>query len=597
MRRSSVPPSEPARRGETAAGAPTRRRRRLPIEIVGTTLAVVVALGLLIWGRAPATPTPASSASAAPSAAPAAPTPITALPAPTDCNAAALAEYKTGIQALHDGIWERAHRSFERAVAADDRCAEAHLRLVMTGQGRATASEVRKVYLHAAMLRTQLSERDQGILDALDPIVRSDPANHREYRERLAALALRWPGDAEIAYLDADQTDSPSHMLESAERALRIDPSYSDAWQTKGRALAQAGKTRDALDVLDRCLAASPNSVDCVRERIAQLRRIGRCAEMAKDARTWNARDPGTASGYLMLAEALASDGGPREAVSEALHQRWPKLDAAERAQRELFEGAQLDALGGDFEAAAEKAKALSRLVEADANYEPHVRPASVQLGLLAETGQPDQAAQIAAEFLKRKAAWSSTLTPDSLDVALYSFEPRLLTAARRGGPAPMTLAAFNAARDAWAAATEDAGILHKEVLWAFGFAMPVETAAEAGAALASMPPRLLASEGYLHAPADLSGAFVGHALLLAGRADEAVAFLRVATRSCFALDDPFVHTRAFLWLGEALEQQKDKDGACAAYRRVEDRWGKARPRSMTAAEAQRRALALKCPR
>jgi serine/threonine protein kinase/tetratricopeptide (TPR) repeat protein len=591
--RSSAPPSEAARRGPTSS-AKAARRRKLPLEIVWTTLAVAAALGVLLWGSGPrVTPPPAPTASVASVEAPPAPTPITALPAPTDCNATALAAYRAGMQALHDGIWEQAHRSFAQAVAADESCAEAHLRLVMTGQGRDSASEVQKVYLRAVTLRAQLTERDRGVLHAFEPLVRSDPANHRACRERLAELSRHFPGDAEIAILDAVQADDPAHMLERAERGLGIDPGYSDAWQTKGRALAAMGRTADALATFDQCLTAAPNSADCLRERISYFRRTGRCAEMARDARTWNARDPTTASGYLTLAEALATDSGPREAVDEALRQRWAKLGAGPRDPGRLFEGALLDALEGDFEAAAKDAQDLSRLVDADANYEPHVRPSFVQLGILTETGQRAQAAAVAADLLKRKAAWTSTLTPDSLDVALYSFEPRLLAAVRTPGASQ---AAFNTARDAWITATRDAGILHDEVLWAYGFAMPVETASEAEAALATMPLRLRASDGYLHAPAELSGAFVGRALLLAGHADEAVSFLRVATRSCFALDDPFVHTRAFLWLGQALEQQKDQAGACAAYRRVEDRWKNARPHSVTAEDAHRRAAALKCP-
>jgi serine/threonine-protein kinase len=587
------PPSEPARREPASSVGSARPAKKVPLEMVWTTLAVAVALGLLLWKSVPAATPPAlpvASASAAPESAPAtAPTALTALPTPTDCNPTALAEYKAGIQAMHDGIWEQARQSFQKAVAADDHCAEAHLRLVMTGQAFHLASEARKVYLRAVTLRTQLSERDQGLLRAYEPLVRSDPANHREARERLAELARRYPGDAEIAYLDADTSEDPDHALASAERALAVDPSYSDAWQTKGRALAVKGKIDEALAVLDECLRAAPNSADCVRESTTHLRRTGRCAEMEKAARTWTARDPTTAEGYLKLAEALASEGSPREAIAEALRQRWARLDEAERAQREPFEAASLDALMGDFESAAGRARALAQRVDADPNYEPHVRPAIVRLGVLAETGQRTEAALVASEFLKRKAAWSSTLTPDSGDAALYAFEPRLIAAARSPG--------FGKALEAWTATMRDAGILKDEVLWALNAALPAETAAQAEAALASMPARLLSSDGYLRAPAELSGAFVGRALLLAGHADQAVSFLRVTTRSCFALDDPLVHTQAFLWLGQALEQQKDTEGACAAYRRVEERWQKARPRSVTAEEAARRAAALKCPR
>jgi serine/threonine-protein kinase len=60
-------------------------------------------------------------------------------------------------------------------------------------------------------------------------------------------------------------------------------------------------------------------------------------------------------------------------------------------------------------------------------------------------------------------------------------------------------------------------------------------------------------------------------------------------------LFDPFGNTRGWLDLGAALEAKADRAGACDAYRMVVDRWGQARPRSVTAEHARARAVALAC--
>jgi serine/threonine-protein kinase len=60
-------------------------------------------------------------------------------------------------------------------------------------------------------------------------------------------------------------------------------------------------------------------------------------------------------------------------------------------------------------------------------------------------------------------------------------------------------------------------------------------------------------------------------------------------------LEHPVEHTRAHLWLGLLREAKHDKEGACAAYRVVLARWGKAKPPSVTAAKAAERTRALSC--
>jgi serine/threonine-protein kinase len=88
---------------------------------------------------------------------------------------------------------------------------------------------------------------------------------------------------------------------------------------------------------------------------------------------------------------------------------------------------------------------------------------------------------------------------------------------------------------------------------------------------------------------------FTGRALLLAGLPKEAASYLLAGVRECNVLEDPFLHTRAHLWLGQALEGAGDEAGACSAYGVVVARWGRAKPASKTAEEAAARIRALGC--
>ena len=92
-----------------------------------------------------------------------------------------------------------------------------------------------------------------------------------------------------------------------------------------------------------------------------------------------------------------------------------------------------------------------------------------------------------------------------------------------------------------------------------------------------------------------MAEAAVGRTLFLGGRADEGLRWLERGAKTCRALELPVEHTRAHLWLGMAREAMGDKVGACAAYRVVQARWGKAKPRSVTADKAAERLRALSC--
>ncbi len=90
----------------------------------------------------------------------------------------------------------------------------------------------------------------------------------------------------------------------------------------------------------------------------------------------------------------------------------------------------------------------------------------------------------------------------------------------------------------------------------------------------------------------------MGHVLLLAGRVDEAIPYLRRTVEACWGVHWLSSHQFAAEYLGEALEQKGDKAGACDAYAEVLKHWGHAKPRTVTAdkARAQSKALGRAAP-
>jgi hypothetical protein len=86
----------------------------------------------------------------------------------------------------------------------------------------------------------------------------------------------------------------------------------------------------------------------------------------------------------------------------------------------------------------------------------------------------------------------------------------------------------------------------------------------------------------------------LGTMYLTAGRAAEALPYLRRAARSCGAFDSPIERTRASLHLGHALEETGNAASACAAYGEIASRWSSMGSVSARDAEELRRAL--HCP-
>jgi len=84
--------------------------------------------------------------------------------------------------------------------------------------------------------------------------------------------------------------------------------------------------------------------------------------------------------------------------------------------------------------------------------------------------------------------------------------------------------------------------------------------------------------------------------LFLAGRGEDARSPLESSIQPCATvLSDTRHWVRTHLYLGELDEQKGDKVAACGHFAKVLERWGHAKPRSVTADEARVHAKGLGC--
>ena len=574
------------------AGA-ARARARMGWRAGVAGLVAAAGVVVIVAVRRPA-PGPAVTAAATSTALPAAtrPTPVTDLPMPPSRSQEALAEYAGAMQGFRDGNWGMVEEHLHRAVTLDPGLAAGYLRLaVINTQGRPSLGEAREWYARAVLGRTSLSERDQALLGAYEPLLGREPPSHYEHVKGLRAATERYPGDAELFALlsYAGSGGDPVPALAAAQRSVEIDPLYADGWQAVGKHLFRVGRTEEALAALDRCVRLSPAAADCSGERGWLLSTEGRCQEMEASFRR------AVASSKLGIwddgrAAALFALGRPPETVAEVFRQKWSRLPAGSRPLMQLYDQTRLDMATGRFDLAEQRLLDAGRLLEAVSDAELHGQQSLGLVYLYTETDRPRKAAQVADRYLKRKDVWIGASEHDAVTI-------NMLWALLHGRA--IDAATFRERRDEWLRQHEErAKGRPKWPGWPLAvYAAGIETEAEARQALEEFPAELEkpAAELARHKRTRVSGAVIGKLLVLAGREAEAIPYLRRVVDACDALDMPIVHTDSAFHLGLALESTGDQRGACAAHKIVLDRWDNARPTSRTATRARARYRAMRC--
>jgi serine/threonine-protein kinase len=568
---------------EALPATPTARRK-LPLVAAAAILAVAGGAILIATrperSRAPATaPAPARHGIG-----------LLDLPIPQSPIPEARAAYKAGMQALHDSNYGRANIEFRRCAGLDPNMAMAHFRVAFTAWWTSPV-EAMKSYARAVGLRSELDARDRDLVDAYEPRLGRAPPADGEFAAKLRALAARRPDDAEIVSAVSFYDPDPNERLRASQAAIALDPSYADAWQTLARARLQLGKDAEANQAFARCLELAPQAADCRQDLMTLEDARGECAALEEEAGRWLTQGyhvvppfPPNWLGSTWRASAAFLIGRPVEVVREMIQQTNLSEPAHVAEAWSLVDNARLDVLRGDFAGAEQRARKLAALVGDQPDAGLRSGPAWLLAQLYLEEGRNAEADRVAADYLTRAVAW--TPIPSRLVDAV----PTLLGVRRRAGG--IGAAEHEKQLRAWLAARGGPGGDALD-LAQHGWAPLVEEPAEAQLALEELAP----FAGKIRTPVHyltLDRAYVARLPLLAGQPDEGLRQLEVAANSCTALVDPFQYTKVHLWLGQAREQHGDRAGACAAYRVVDGRWGRAR-RSVTGAQARARIVALGC--
>jgi serine/threonine-protein kinase len=506
----------------------------------------------------------------------------------------AQALYAAALREVRDGVAGGCGK-LAQAARLEPTLAQAQLRYALCMSVGSPAAG-RGSFQRAFSQRASLSEKDQALLDTYEPIFLREKADVQETRRRLQALTDRFRDDAEIATLRGEM-EAQFDFREAVavlDRALALDPKIASAWRIRGQALAYLGEYPQAFESFERCLALSPTATGCIRERINIHVALGDCDKVEADARRWLAVEDDVQTPYSSLAVALYGQGKPIETVREVIrHKRSKRPVGAENPevmdQRDLQ---RMALLAGDFEAALGSAVEEEKLASDSTRERAHAQPAVLRVLALQEAGRPQEARKVAESFLARREAWEPE--PGGDDWAIARDPTALMLAAvRRGGGLNLEGAqARRATRLGW---WETKAVpSSRNALWIYQYAAAVETEDEAREALAALDRYAPVPPYNPLFPAD---AYIGRTYLLGGRVDEALPVLERMARSCYALAFPIEHTRSHYFLGLAREQKDDKEGACKAYAVVRERWGGAKPRSVTAEKALGRMKALGCGR
>jgi serine/threonine-protein kinase len=499
-------------------------------------------------------------------------------------NADALAAYQEGVQQWRDGSARRSRASLERATALDPGFAAAQLELALQALVSRDGSRAQERYHKAYSHRDRLSARDERVLAALDPLVRAS-VDLPTAEQRLIASAAKMNSEPVFEYLLGyvrEMRTDYEQARTAYESAIARDPTFMPALLAKGHMLVQLGFPEAALAAFGQCIRASSAAAICLEQRLLLLRDRGECDSMEQDARAWQTVEPDAPEPSYWVAAALMARDAPMQSVEVALRQQWDLLPKDERAAGEAEDTANLALAQGDF-AGAERATRDWDAALVKPEVILHSGPQRQLAYIAFETNDMAQAGRVADAFLKVLPAY--TPSPMGGDPTIWAQEYLFRTGR-------ITKADLDDKRKTWlkeqeANRTQDENRRLGPFRWAQLYGGFAESLDEARDALDKLP-------DFLPLPPDSrrTAAFdteLGKVYALANHNDEALPPLRAVTSACIRLGSPIEQTRSFYFLGMALENKGDLDGARKAYQVVVDRWGNAKPKSRTAEDAKKR--------
>lgn len=488
--------------------------------------------------------------------------------------------------ALYAGI-----QQFALAVEYEPEFAAAHLRLGLIQMIDGPHPVGTESFHTAARLRRRLGGKDRLLLDALEPVFDRDPPDLDQAARRMELLASFDSSDIELQLILGLLLSlaNRDHDAEHAQRALLDSGAQvATAWLNLAYLYGGALRLDDARAAVSSCVAMTPDAIDCIWYGIKLDAFAGRCDAMEAGARAWMQLGPDDHGAPLTLIHALvAQNVEPAElelAEAEAKARMHLDLQVVELG----FVRAGRSVLAGQLDDADRALAELPELVELDSR--DLVSVGELRVMLREEIGDLEGAAAIAADYLQLKGSLLGEGYDGEGDI---SNDPTPYFDAIRLAAGQMDRREFERRREQWLAGWRArVGTEFDDLLWQRAYAETTRSAADAREALDELAtlevqPRFVTDRLFV---VDTARVY-----LLAGQPERAIPLLREAARSCLGVVEPLRFVQAHGLLGRALEALGDRDGACAAYAAVLDRWGQAAPRSRTASAAMARWQALAC--
>lgn len=193
----------------------------------------------------------------------------------------AQAFYDQGLAYLHAFFWIEAARSFNEALRADDRVALAHVGLSYALGELGDAAGARASAARAEAIAGPLNDRERMRIELRTLQLRGD----KDYRDRLASAAKRFPMDVEILLLvgraqdashDAHGMEAGSASLAFYERALPLAPDYFATHHYLAHAYENVGRMDRALEHAAAFARLAPAIPHAHHMHGHVLRRVGR---------------------------------------------------------------------------------------------------------------------------------------------------------------------------------------------------------------------------------------------------------------------------------------------------------------------------------
>ncbi len=566
----------------------------------GIALIAIGAVALTTIGTMRRETTPPSLA-VSPSSAPSAdasselPDELPASGAPSDADRSA---YREAVRALRRGELETATRALDTVIARSPAFAGAQLMRAYASFIRAVDLDerARSAFRGASAARSELSERDARLLDALAPSF-LDPPRWRETAELLEAFLRDRPRDV-LGWEALGFARVKLGDYEASERAfskeIEIDPRAGLAYDLEAQFATARFDEEGAKSLLDTCVREVPGAMRCRIDISLLLAASGNCAEADQQARDALAIDPDSPRALAARARATAGLGATNDLVSGFLQRRRKPVPAEMRRALEIEDEFLLSKRIGDFSAALVALDPVtlggSELSSTDAT-----RLTLARVETLWEIGETREAAKVASTYLRLET--TRPLPERGATDATGRMLSFLLAAGK------ITLKEQASRRDAWIVAWR---ARHTESEWKTEVGPIIWSSAFGAAGLPTTEQSRVALDAAKELGIDISPhisvnadpmarndyAAVGELLMNVDRLDEAEKLLRRATRACAIAPDQI----ARLALGDLLARRGNTDEACATYAKIENDWGHAKPRSITLDASRTAAKKIHCP-